>query len=157
MTQTPKIGAPAPNFSLNDGDGNIVNLADQQGSTTILYFYPKDDTPGCAKEACGFRDLNQDIKAQGARIFGISADDETSHQAFTEKYSLNFPLLADVDKSVSEAYGVWRERTRGDRTYWGISRVTFAVDDEGKIAKVWEVSDAEAHAQEVLDWLNQQA
>jgi peroxiredoxin Q/BCP len=153
MAQTPEIGAQAPGFELRDGDGNLVRLEDQRGSTTILYFYPKDDTAGCTKEACGFRDQNHEIQEQGATILGVSADDESSHQAFAGKYNLNFPLLADVDKTAVQDYGVWRERTRGDQTFWGIARVTFAIDDEGKIANVWEVSDAESHSQEVLDWL----
>ena len=153
MSQTPQIGETAPDFTLPDGEGNNVRLADQRGSSTILYFYPKDDTPGCTKEACGFRDLNGEIRAEGARIFGVSADGVESHRAFGEKYGLNFPLLADEDKQVAQAYGAWRERVRGAQTFMGMARVTFAIDEEGKIANVWEVSDAEAHGQEVLDWL----
>ena len=153
MSAMPNVGDRAPAFSLQDGDGNTVNLADQAGSVTILYFYPKDDTPGCTKEACSFRDVNSDIRDQGAKIFGVSGDDAASHRAFTEKYSLNFPLLADVDKTVAEAYGVWTERTRGGRTFMGIDRVTFAIDEGGQIAEIWKVSDSETHGQEVLDWL----
>lgn len=153
MSVIPAVGDKAPDFSLQDGDGNTVNLADQRGSTTILYFYPKDDTPGCTKEACGFRDVFGEIQDQGATIFGVSADGIESHRAFAEKYGLNFPLLADEDTSVAQAYGVWTEKTRGDRTFMGIDRVTFAIDEEGKIAEVWKVGDAEAHGQEVLDWL----
>lgn len=138
---------------MQDGNGNTINLADQQGTTTILYFYPKDDTPGCTKEACSFRDLNSEIRAQGAEIFGISADGIESHRAFAEKYDLNFPLLADEGAVVAQAYGVWTERTRSGRTFMGIDRVTFAIDADGRIANVWEVSDAESHGQEVLDWL----
>jgi peroxiredoxin Q/BCP len=153
MGSMPNVGDPAPDFSLPDGDGNTVTLSDQQGSVTILYFYPKDDTPGCTKEACSFRDVNEDIQAYGAQIFGISADDAASHQAFTEKYNLNFPLLADVDKEVVQDYGVWTERTRGDRTFMGIDRVTFGIDEEGNVARIWKVSEAETHGQEVLEWL----
>jgi len=153
MSQTPEIGTPAPEFTLPTGDGNTITLSDLRGSTTILYFYPKDDTPGCTKEACGFRDLNDEIQAHGARIIGVSGDDEASHRSFAEKYGLNFPLLADVDKSVAKQYGVWRERERDGQTFWGIARVTFAIDEEGKIANIWEVSDAENHSREVLDWL----
>ena len=153
MSAMPNVGDRAPAFSLPDGDGNTVNLADQEGSVTILYFYPKDDTPGCTKEACSFRDVNSDIRDYGARVFGVSGDDEASHQSFTEKYGLNFPLLADVDKSVADAYGVWTERTRDGRTFMGIDRVTFAIDEEGQVAEIWKVSDSEAHGQEVLDWL----
>lgn len=153
MAQTPEIGSPAPDFTLPTGDGNSITLSDLRGTTTILYFYPKDDTPGCTKEACGFRDLNSEIQAHGAQILGVSGDDEASHRSFAEKYGLNFPLLADVDKSVAQQYGVWRERERNGQKSWGIARVTFAIDEEGKIANVWEVSDAENHSKEVLDWL----
>ena len=157
MSEMPSVGAKAPDFSLSDGEGNTVSLADQHGSTTILYFYPKDDTPGCAKEACSFRDLNGEIQARGATIVGVSADGVESHRAFAEKYGLNFPLLADTDTTVAQAYGVWTEKTRGDRTFMGIDRVTFAIDENGDIANVWTVSDAEAHGQEVLDWLQSRA
>jgi len=153
MSEMPAIGDQAPDFSLEDGDGNTVNLADQRGHATILYFYPKDDTPGCTKEACSFRDLNSDIQAQGATIFGVSADGVESHREFAEKYGLNFPLLADVDKSVVQDYGVWTERTRGERTFMGIDRVTFAIDENGAIANIWKVSEAATHGQEVLEWL----
>ncbi len=157
MSGLPAIGDQAPGFSLQDGEGNTVNLDDQRGKTTILYFYPKDDTPGCTKEACGFRDLNGEIQAQGAQIYGVSADGVESHRAFAEKYGLNFPLLADTDTAVSQAYGVWTEKTRGERTFTGIDRVTFAIDADGRIAQIWQVGEAETHGQEVLDWLNAQA
>lgn len=157
MSGKPAIGASAPEFSLPDGDGNTVNLADQRGTKTILYFYPKDDTPGCTKEACSFRDVNQEIQARGAQIFGVSADGVDSHRDFAEKYGLNFPLLADVDTNVAQAYGVWTEKTRGDRTFMGVDRVTFAIDESGQIANVWEVSEAETHGQQVLDWLDDQS
>ncbi|MEZ4524070.1 MAG: thioredoxin-dependent thiol peroxidase [Thermomicrobiales bacterium] len=153
MSDRPEVGEKAPDFTLQDGEGNTVSLSDQQGSTTILYFYPKDDTPGCTKEACSFRDVNGEIQAHGAKIFGVSADGVESHRAFAEKYGLNFPLLADEDTSVSQSYGVWTEKTRGDRTFMGIDRVTFAIDKEGKIAEVWNVGDAELHGQEVVEWL----
>ena len=126
---------------------------DYAGRHVVLYFYPKDDTPGCTKEACGFRDLNAEIQGEGARIFGVSADGVESHRAFAEKYGLNFPLLADENTNVAQAYGAWRERTRDGQTSMGMARVTFAIDEEGKVANVWEVSDAESHGQEVLDWL----
>ena len=153
MSEIPGVGDSAPEFTLQDGEGNTVNLSDQRGSTTILYFYPKDDTAGCTKEACGFRDVNSEIRDLGATIFGVSADGVDSHRAFADKYSLNFPLLADEDTTVSQAYGVWTEKTRGDRTFMGIDRVTFAIDEEGKVAEVWRVSDAETHGEQVLDWL----
>jgi len=153
MSEMPDVGDTAPDFELPDGDGNVVKLADQRGSTTILYFYPKDDTPGCAKEACSFRDVNGEIQNYGANIFGISADGVESHRAFADKYGLNFPLLADEETAVSQVYGVWTEKTRGDRTFMGIDRVTFAIDEEGKVAEVWRVSDTETHGDQVLDWL----
>lgn len=153
MSTMPEVGDTAPDFELPDGDGNIVKLADQRGSTTILYFYPKDDTAGCTKEACGFRDVNGEIQSYGANIFGISADGVESHRAFADKYGLNFPLLADEETAISQVYGVWTEKTRGDRTFMGIDRVTFAIDEDGKVAEVWRVSDAESHGEQVLDWL----
>lgn len=136
-----------------DGDGQEVSVPSDDGKVTILYFYPKDDTPGCTKEACSFRDLNDDIQAAGARVIGVSADGVESHRKFANKYNLNFPLLADEGAAVSQAYGVWREKQMRGRTFMGIVRTTFAIDEEGKIAQIWEVKDAEAHAGEVLDWL----
>jgi peroxiredoxin Q/BCP len=156
VSTLPAVGERAPEFTLKDGAGNTVSLADQRG-TTILYFYPKDDTPGCSKEACSFRDLNSEIQAHGAAIFGVSADGVDSHRAFAEKFGLNFPLLADTDTTVAQAYGVWTERTRGERTFMGIDRVTFAIDGDGNIANVWKVSDSETHGGEVLEWLQERA
>lgn len=153
MSAIPNAGDPAPDFTLPAGDGSEVSLADLKGKKTVLYFYPKDDTPGCTKEACGFRDLNSEIEAQGARIFGISADNVESHRKFAEKNNLNFPLLADVDKQTVQDYGVLQERTRNGKTSMGIVRTTFLIDENGNIEHVWNVSDAEIHGQEVLDWL----
>lgn len=153
MSETPAVGQEAPDFNLKDGDGNDIRLANQRGKTTILYFYPKDDTPGCANEACSFRDVNADIQATGAQILGVSADGIESHRNFAEKYGLNFPLLADEEADASQAYGVWVEKERGGKKRMGINRTTFAIDPEGKVANVWEVQDPEAHGQEVLEWL----
>lgn len=153
MSDMPNIGDPAPDFSLPDGDGNQVNRKDLEGTTTILYFYPKDDTPGCTKEACSFRDVQAEIQKAGAQVYGVSADGVESHRVFIDKYGLNFPLLADEDTAVSQAYGVWRERTVRGRTFMGIARTTFAIDESGKIARVWTDIDAEEHGNEVLAWL----
>lgn len=157
MNETPNVGEKAPQFTLLDAEGDEVSLADEQGKVTILYFYPKDDTPGCTKEACSFRDVNKEIQQQGAQILGVSADGVESHRKFAQKNNLNFPLLADEGAAVSEAYGVWGERKMGDRTFMGITRTTFAIDEDGKIAKIWKVSDAENHGAEVLDWLKSRA
>ncbi len=157
MSAQPAIGDPAPDFTLKDGDGNDVSLSDQRGNRVILYFYPKDDTPGCTTEACGFRDLNSDIQALGATIYGVSADDVASHQDFANKYELNFPLLADEDREVVEAYGVWGERTVRDRTFMGIFRTTFAIGPDGRIEQVWNDVAPDGHSQEVLEWLQAQS
>jgi peroxiredoxin Q/BCP len=151
----PQPGSQAPDFTLPTGDGQDASLAEQRGKTVILYFYPADDTPGCTKEACAFRDLNTDIQQLGAVVWGVSADDIASHQAFTSKYSLNFPLLSDENREVIDAYGAWRERERPNgEKYMGIVRSTFAIGPDGTVAKVWEsVPDAEAHTAEVFEWL----
>lgn len=153
MTQPLQAGAVAPQFTLLNGDGEEVSLADQQGKMTILYFYPKDDTPGCTKEACSFRDANSDISAAGAQIIGVSADGVESHRKFAQKNNLNFPLLADEGAAVAKAYGAWGEKTSYGKTSEGIIRTTFAIDEDGKIAKSWVVKDAENHGEEVLEWL----
>jgi peroxiredoxin Q/BCP len=153
VPETPKVGEPAPDFALPDGDGNTVSLHDQRGQAVVLYFYPKDDTLGCTKEACGFRDAYADIKAAGATVLGVSADGVESHRAFADKYNLNFPLLADENREVIQDYGVWREREVNGKKRMGIARVTFAIDEQGKIANVWEGMDAEVHAADVAEWL----
>lgn len=153
MSDMPQIGQDAPDFDLPDGDGNNVKLDDLQGKTTILYFYPKDDTPGCTKEACSFRDINGELQAAGAQVIGVSADGVESHRKFAEKYGLNFPLLADEGGKTAQAYGVWVEKNfRGNKSM-GIDRTTFAIDPDGKIANIWKVKEAETHGQEVLEWL----
>ncbi len=146
-------GSPAPEFTLPRDGGGEVSLSDLRGKKVVLYFYPKDDTPGCTKEACSFRDAYADLRDAGAQVLGVSADGVESHRAFAEKYNLNFPLLADENREVVQAYGVWREREVNGAKRMGISRVTFAIDEQGKIANVWEGMDAETHGGEVLDWL----
>jgi thioredoxin-dependent peroxiredoxin len=145
-----KEGDAAPDFTSRDAQGNTVRLSDLRGRNVVLYFYPKDDTPGCTKEACSFRDASDVYEREGVKVLGVSLDDEQSHQAFAEKYNLPFTLLADTDHSVSEAYGVYGQKTRGDRTYMGVDRKTFLIDPEGRIKKVFDKVDVERHADEVL-------
>ena len=146
-----KEGRKAPGFKLPDQDGNTVSLADFAGKTVVLYFYPKDDTPGCTKEACSFRDAFSQYKKKGIAVLGVSPDKEASHQKFVTKYKLPFTLLADTDKSIAEAYGVWGEKKFMGRTYMGVHRTTFLIDEKGKIKKIFEKVKPEDHASEVLE------
>ena len=145
-----KEGTAAPAFKTTDGNGEPVNLKDFRGKKVVLYFYPKDDTPGCTKEACSFRDAFSKFKKQGITILGVSPDSEKSHQKFTAKYNLPFTLLADTDHSIADAYGVYGEKKFMGRTYMGIHRTTFLIDEKGKIKKVFEKVKPEDHADEVL-------
>jgi len=133
----PQEGDLAPDFTLPADDGSTVTLSELRGSRVILYFYPKDDTSGCTAQACEFRDSLPAIEEKGARVLGVSPDPVRSHQKFKSKYDLNFPLLADEDHQVAEAYGVWKEKSMYGRTYWGIERSTFLIDEEGRIARAW--------------------
>jgi peroxiredoxin Q/BCP len=144
-------GDKAPTFTLNDADGNKVKLADFKGKKVVLYFYPKDLTPGCTIEACAFRDDIGAIKKLGAVVLGVSADDEKTHQKFRAKHDLNFPLLADVNHEASEKYGAWQEKSMYGRKYWGIARITYLIDENGKIAKVWPKVKPDGHSQEVIE------
>ncbi|HLL76428.1 MAG TPA: thioredoxin-dependent thiol peroxidase [Pyrinomonadaceae bacterium] len=146
-----KEGDAAPDFTSRDADGNTVRLSDFRGRNVVLYFYPKDDTPGCTKEACSFRDSSDVYEREGVKVLGVSLDDEQSHRAFAEKYNLPFTLLADTDHSVSEAYGVYGEQQWGGRQYMGVSRKTFLIDKEGRIKKVFDKVNVEQHADEVLE------
>src|SRR6187399_3015659 len=137
--------AKAPAFALKATDGRTVKLADLRGQPVVLYFYPKDDTPGCTKEACAFRDRNRELQELGAVVLGVSADDVASHQKFTEKFSLNFPLLADPDHQVAEKYGAWREKNMYGKVSMGIQRSTFLIDAAGKVAKVWKRVQVDGH------------
>jgi peroxiredoxin Q/BCP len=151
MTDTLKVGEPAPDFSLTANDGRTVSLAafrDKQA--VVLYFYPKDDTPGCTKEACAFRDLTPDFAEKGAAILGVSPDSIDSHVKFREKFGLPFPLLADPDHAVAERYGVWKEKKNYGRTYMGIERTTVVIDKDGRIRKVFPKVSVEGHADAVL-------
>jgi peroxiredoxin Q/BCP len=151
MSNSPKAGDAAPSFDLPDGAGGRVSLASLQGKPVVLYFYPKDDTPGCTREACAFRDLKAEFDKAGATILGVSPDGPASHEKFTGKYALTFPLLSDPDHKVAEAYGVWGEKKNYGRTYMGITRATFLIDGQGKVAKVWPKVKVDGHADAVLE------
>jgi peroxiredoxin Q/BCP len=127
-----------------------VHLADLRNRAVVLYFYPKDDTPGCTKEACSFRDADREMQKRGVVVLGVSVDDLASHQKFAQKYGLQFPLLADTDREVAELYGVWKEKNMYGRKYMGVNRETFLIDKEGIVRKVWGKVKAEGHAQDVL-------
>ena len=150
MTDWIHEGDAAPSFSLSATDGSTITLESLAGKPVVLYFYPKDDTPGCTVEACAFRDRKSELTDLGAVVLGVSPDDVESHQAFTAKFDLNFPLLADVDHSLAEAFGAWREKTRNGRTSMGVHRSTFLIDAGGRIAKTWETVDVQGHDEEVL-------
>ena len=147
---TLKTGATAPEFSLPADDGTTVTLAGLRGKSVVLYFYPKDDTSGCTTEACEFRDSWKDVQQSGAVVLGVSPDPVTSHQKFKQKYQLPFPLLADTDHRVADAYGAWGEKSTYGRKSRGILRTTFLIDPEGRIARVFEKVRPEGHAAEVL-------
>jgi len=153
MTEWIEAGATAPKFTLTATDGTKVRLTDLAGSPVVLYFYPKDDTPGCTKEACAFRDRKSELEALGAHVFGISPDDVDSHQAFSEKYDLNFPLLADTNHTVAEKYGAWRERNRYGKKIMGIQRSTFIIDSNGKVVRTWKAVKVDGHDDKVLEAL----
>ena len=147
-------GQKAPEFSLPAGGGQTVSLSDFRGKqNVVLYFYPKDDTPGCTKEACSFRDTREEFAAAGTAILGVSNDSVKSHERFAEKYHLPFPLLADEEKTVVNAYGVLKEKTNYGRTYLGIQRTTFVIDKEGLIRKIWPKVDVETHIDEALEFI----
>ncbi|MBK7394152.1 MAG: thioredoxin-dependent thiol peroxidase [Chloracidobacterium sp.] len=145
-----KEGDKAPDFNAKDQNGNDVKLAELKGQRVVLYFYPKDDTPGCTKEACSFRDADDVYKSKGIRVLGVSTDNEKSHQKFISKFQLPFDLLADTDKQIVEAYGVWGEKSMYGKKYMGTFRKTFLIDGDGKIVKIFEKVDVSAHADEVL-------
>jgi peroxiredoxin Q/BCP len=149
----PQAGDPAPRVALPDEHGLVHDLADRRGSWTVVYFYPKDDTPGCTTEACGFRDVHGELDGLDAHVWGISPDGAASHAAFRAGYGLPFTLLSDVDHGVAEAYGAWGEKKNYGRTYMGIIRSTFLVDPDGRIAQAWTSVKADGHADQVLDAL----
>jgi peroxiredoxin Q/BCP len=147
----PKEGSVAPNFAAKDANDETVRLKDLRGQKVVLYFYPKDDTPGCTKEACSFRDAFADFKKRDIKVLGVSVDSEASHKKFAAKYKLPFTLLADPDHSIADAYGVYGEKKFMGRTYMGVKRITFLIDEKGKVKKVFEKVKPEEHAQDVLD------
>ena len=143
-------GKPAPDFELATDMGERVKLSDFRGKPVVLYFYPKDDTPGCTTQACGFRDSYVDFEKRGAVILGVSPDDEASHVRFKEKYSLPFTLLADPEHEVADQYGVWGEKKYAGKTYFGVFRSTFVIDAEGNVAKVMHNVKPDGHPDQVL-------
>lgn len=146
-----KAGKKAPSFQLPDQNGHIVSLKDFKGKKLAIYFYPKDNTPTCTEQACNLRDNSSKLKKAGIAIVGVSADSQKKHKNFETKFSLPFPLLADVDMKMINDYGVWGEKMLFGRTYMGILRTTFLIDEEGKIAHVIEKVTAKDHAQQILD------
>ena len=147
-------GSKAPAFTLQADDGSKVKLSELKGSPVVLYFYPRDDTPGCTREACAFRDRQDEIQGLGAQVFGISPDTVESHVKFRDKYSLNFPLLADPDHKMADKYGAWREKNMYGKKSMGIQRSTYLIDANGKVAKLWKRVKVDGHDQQVIDALN---
>jgi peroxiredoxin Q/BCP len=146
-------GDKAPDFTLPADDGSHMALADFEGKRVVLYFYPKDDTSGCTTQACDLRDSLPAIDTKGAVVLGVSPDPVSSHEKFRDKYDLNFPLLADEDHAVAEAYGVWKEKSMYGRKYWGVERTTFILDEEGVIREVWRRVRPKGHAERVVEAL----
>jgi thioredoxin-dependent peroxiredoxin len=145
-----EAGTPAPEFELAADDGSTVKLSELRGKQVVLYFYPRDDTPGCTAQACGIRDQWTDFEGVDAVVLGVSPDDETSHRKFKEKYGLPFTLLSDPDHSVAEAYGVWGERSMYGKTYMGITRSTFVIGDDGTVREAMYGVKPDTHAERVL-------
>jgi thioredoxin-dependent peroxiredoxin len=146
-----KEGDDAPDFTTKNQNGEDVKLADWRGQRIVLYFYPKDDTPGCTKEACSLRDSFDVFEERGIKVFGVSNDDEKSHQKFISKYSLPFDLLADTDKKLVNDYEVYGEKMNYGKKYMGINRTTFLIDEDGKIVKIFKKVKVDEHADEVLE------
>ncbi|MFM1792595.1 MAG: hypothetical protein RLZZ252_949 [Bacteroidota bacterium] len=146
----PEIGKAAPSFTANNQHGNPISLADFSGKKLVLYFYPKDDTPGCTAEACSLRDNYDALLAQGYAIVGVSPDDEKKHTKFITKYNLPFDLLADTDNTIALAYGVWVEKSMYGRKYMGIARTTFVINENGILEEIIEKVDTKNHAQQLL-------
>lgn len=153
-SRSPVVGKAAPAFALPDSTGKTVKLSDFRGKqTVVLYFYPKDNTPGCTREACGFRDEFAAYQRAGVAVLGVSPDSVKSHQRFAENHRLPFVLLADADHKAAEKYGVWRQKSMAGRKYMGIVRTTFVIDEQGKVAQVFEKVAPDGHAGEVLGWM----
>ena len=150
VATTLSVGDQAPDFSLNDDTGSKVRLKDFRGKKLVLYFYPKDSTPGCTQEACDFRDNMNRVAATGAAVAGVSADSVESHRRFKEKQELNFPLLSDPDRQALEAYGVWQMKSLYGRSFMGIVRSTFLINEKGVITHVWPKVKVTGHVDEIL-------
>jgi peroxiredoxin Q/BCP len=146
----PEPGTPAPDFTAPDQHGNPFTLSSLRGHKVALYFYPKDDTPGCTAQACNLRDNEAQLAAQGIKVVGVSIDSTASHAKFAQKYDLNFPLVADADKEIVNAYGVWQEKKNYGKTYWGVVRTTFLLDEQGVITRVIKRPDTKEHAAQLL-------
>jgi thioredoxin-dependent peroxiredoxin len=145
-----KPGDAAPDFTAPTDGGGEVSLAALRGKKVVLYFYPKDDTPGCTTEACDFRDRSAEFEAKGAVVLGVSPDSVKSHDKFKKKHSLPFPLVADEDHAIAEAYGAWQEKSMYGKKYMGIQRSTFLIDEQGRIAEVWDKVKVAGHADDLL-------
>lgn len=143
---TLRAGDPAPAFDLPSDDGGRVRLSDLKGRRVVLFFYPKDDTPGCTREACEFRDELRRFEERSVAVLGVSPDPVASHGRFKARHDLNFPLLADEDHAVADRFGVWKEKQMFGRTYWGVERSTFLIDEAGVIARVWRKVRPKGHA-----------
>ena len=150
-----KVGQKAPDFTVSNDAGEKVKLSEYKGKKVVLYFYPKDDTPGCTVEACAFRDGIDEIKRRGAVVIGVSTDSVESHKKFKKKFDLNFPLLADTDKKIAEAYGTWKEKSMYGKKYMGIERTTFIIDEQGKVSHIFPKVKVQEHYDEVLDALDE--
>ncbi len=150
MPVTLAKGDQAPDFQLSDQDGNLHKLGDYAGQTVVLYFYPRDDTPGCTKQACSLRDDMKEINAEGAVVLGVSTDSAESHQKFIARHELNFPLLVDAEAEVATRYGAWGEKVLYGRKSIGMTRATFVIGPDGVLTKVWKRAKAAEHGQAVL-------
>ncbi len=153
MSDWVEEGQKAPDFTLGDDRGQKVSLKGLKGQPVVLYFYPRDDTPGCTKEACAFRDRSAELKKLGAKVLGVSDDDEASHVKFRDKFELNFPLLVDTDHKIAEKFGAWREKNMYGKVSMGIQRSTFLIDGEGVVRRVWKKVQVDGHDEAVIEAL----
>lgn len=144
------IGEPAPDFTGKDQHGNSIKLSDYRGKKVVLYFYPKDDTPGCTAQACNLRDNQAALQQAGYQVIGVSTDNEQSHRKFVDKYQLNFPLIADPDKQIVQQYGVWQEKSMYGKKYFGTVRTTFLIDEQGTITDIIGKVNTKEHARQIL-------
>jgi len=145
-----EVGKKAPDFTLPSDEGGKLKLSSLRGTPVVLYFYPRDDTPGCTREACAFRDRKGELAQMGAAVLGVSTDSVDSHEKFRDKFSLNFPLLADTEHKVAEKYGAWREKVRFGKKSMGVQRSTFLIDAEGVVRKVWKSVKVDGHDEQVI-------